>query len=161
MASTRQVRLIGAVVGLGVGAALTAVSIATSVPDTSFPPSNSFLAGVLVAGAVGGALFAPLAWGARRWTEWLGVVVGLAIAAVVLGDVVVVMTTLIGARIDASTGTPTDVVSYYLTGLALIVLGLFVVGPFAGPIALVASSIWALVMWVIRRLRPGAPATAT
>jgi len=161
MASKGRVRLVGGAVGLAVGVAFSVVSIATSLPDTWFPPNDAFLAGVVVSGVVGGMLFAPLAWGARRWTDWLAVVVGLAVVAVVVGDVVVVMTTLMLRPADASTAAPTDLFSYYLSGLALIVLGLFIVGPFAGPIALVASSIWALVMWLIRGLGPGVRAIAS
>jgi hypothetical protein len=149
----RQVRRIGAAIGLVIGAGFSALE-ASSVLDGSFVPPGWTLAPAIVLAAIaGGWLVAPLAWQARSLLGWVGVVAALSLVTLIVGDFVVVVGWLAIAALGSSGLPPIwDLVVSALTGvIGLFLIGLVVVGWFASIFTTIGAIIWAAAMVIARR----------
>jgi hypothetical protein len=144
-------RRIGGLAGLVIGIAFAAVSVVFGIPDAWFPPNAAFLLATIVAGGVGGWFMGPSAWAARTPPSWLASILGLALAALVIGDIVVVGSTIGAAAFGGSPVSSEGPISVAIGVVGLLVIGLLVIGPFTAPVTLAAAVLWAVLMSLIRR----------
>jgi hypothetical protein len=168
------VRPAGAVLGLLIGLAFAALGAFVLFPQsavvgqvttgaggvvstqerTIVEPDWSLAPVILLAGSVGGFLLAPMAWRARSRGEWLATILALGLAAVAIGDLIVVLTIMASQPID--TIRAGDVVApLWIAGgvVELFLFGLVIAGWIAAPFALAAAAIWAFGMSRLRRRR--------
>lgn len=136
-------------VGTAMGSVLALGELLTGFGGSSIGWVPEIAVGILVAGSVGGWLFGPGAMMARGRGGWFGVVAGLGLVAVPIGDIATVGTAV---ALAAAAGT-NDPITLLTAGPIYVVLGLIVVGPFALPCTLGAAAVWAAIMY---RLRPQA-----
>jgi hypothetical protein len=152
-------RTAGATVGLVV--ALIAIVLAVKGPfPTGFGwvgTGASWLAGTILAGALGGWLLGPETWRARTLLDWGRLVTRLGLAAVGIGGVTVGLA--MGLEVAATTHIPLLLqLSVGLAyGLLFAVIGIPTFGMYVLPITLAAGLVWAI---VIRLLRPRLEAVA-
>jgi len=154
----RVARSLGVRVGAGVALAciLAAVAYGWLVdrnPDGMIPVVLALVLPTLAAGSIGGRLFGPAAWRAVGRMEWLGIVLGLAVAAIVIGAAAIGVELFIGSLLtdNPQLGLPERLgsgVVYW--GLATIA-GPFILGPAAFPFTVTGAAAWAM---VVRARRP-------
>jgi hypothetical protein len=145
----RQARIIGGLVGLGVGLVLAVAAAVVGLYGSSIPPGWSILPAVVNAAAIGGWVVGPVAWRTHSKRGWVGVVLVLGLLAVVIGDVAVIAE-LVAFPPSLSTPPP-DAMTTAAGALFLGVIGLLIVGPVALPFTLGAALIWSLVVIALRR----------
>jgi hypothetical protein len=144
----RSARLLGGLVGAGVAVAsllVSAIASATLGDIARWPDTlGGWLSAVgptLGAGTLGGFLVGPLAARAGDRLSWAGVVVALAFATTVVGAL------LTGALGMAATAESTEEMARaFVTGLGFGLLGLVMLGWLVGPLLLIPSLVWALLM---------------
>jgi hypothetical protein len=153
-------RVPGLLLGLGVAAIVDVLAVYFEIL-TGAGPFTTFLGlPVLVAGSAGGWFMGSLAWMARSRGKWIGVTIGLAILAVIIGSVTVSETYTIGAALQTTDLAPILAVPFgAMSAFGLAILGIVIVGPFALPFTLASSVVWSLLVWFVRRdAQRGAPA---
>lgn len=145
----RWARATGSIVGLAIAAAHVLLTL-----DWSRPPALDALGemelATIAAGTIGGWIFGRSAWGARTDRDWLSLILGFAVSAVVIGAATV---GLIGGLSAWSSAGPGQGLGATIGLVALALLfGVPTIGLFILPITLAAAGIWALVMVVLRPL---------
>ena len=132
-----RVRVLGSAIGLLAGAAVAMAALAVEVVGDSFPLSPVLAVPVVWTGAICGWWMAPAAWSSRTG-EKVGVVIRMALLAVVVGDATLVFAIAGGPGGGAG-----------LLGIMLI--GVIVFGWIALPFAAAAAAIWVAAMALVRR----------
>lgn len=151
-----RVRALGLLVGVAVGAAaaLAAGAYGADLGDTA---TASLAAPIVGAGGIGGWLLGPMAWTSTRRRDWVAAAVVLAIAAVGIGDAIVVAGVLLAGSATGQVAAGVSEAVALLPGIVgLFIVGLIVVGWFALPFTMGASLIWAAIMWRLRQWAPPA-----
>ena len=143
--ATRSWRRIGLRYGLGGGAAFAAAGVVVGGIGglvTSLP--------IVIAGATGGWLTGPRAALAERRSDWLAIVLALALWAVICGAIVTGIQFGVATAVG-SAQSPLEFAAVAIgLGVWLGLIGTVVAGLFALPFTLVAAAIWAA---LIRRER--------
>lgn len=139
-------KLLGLAVGFLVAAVIAVAGLTTGIVRSTFTSDPPFAVGTLAAGSIGGWIVGPAATRAHGRGGWLGVVAGLGLIAVLLGDLAVIGTAAMLTALAATTDPVTVLISIPLYA----VLGLIIVGPFALPFTVAAAAIWATAMSRLR-----------
>jgi hypothetical protein len=102
-------------------------------------------------GTIGGWMAASLAWRAESRREWAGTIFGLAALAVILGAAMIGVAGVALAQGGIAEPPMKALVVAVAGGVAIAVVGIAIYGVFVLPFTIVAASIWAAVMWLVRR----------
>jgi hypothetical protein len=144
-------RAFGGAAGIVVAAIFVTIEGASDLMRSTVPAALTIAIATLAAGAVGGGLLGPHAWRARSLSQWLRVVLGLALAAVVVGDAVVSVAW--GAQVmigPSDPGIERTLLGVWGAAVMIFFLGLAFVGWFVYPVAVIAATMWAAAIRALR-----------